>query len=783
MQSDTPNFSFEQADEIAESRYGLNCERTRIPSERDQNFLCRDNRGRKYVLKIANAADDAALLDGQNRAMDHVAKQIDFCPQVIPTQNGERSITVAGQGDRLHMVRVISFIDGTPLANLSRRADSILRDLGKRVAQLNIALQDFDHPSFRRKFDWNLAIADRVISQHISKIKSKSLRAIIEKLLGEYESNISPYVDVLKKSVIHNDANDGNVIVSNGHEDPSVVGIIDFGDMVYSYSIADLAVAIAYAVLEHPNPLAAAACVVRGYSMVSELEEGEFACLFAFVRLRLCVSACMAAFQQSQNPNNEYLSISQNAINKTLPELAEIPLAVAEQEFRNASVVPTSRKDNAVKSHGYSPEQLLNKRMQLMGTNLSTSYATPLKIVKGSMQYLFDEKGRRYLDAFNNVPHVGHCHPHVVEVAGQQISKLNTNTRYLHDLQVEYAERLIATLPDPLNVCYFVNSASEANELAIRMARAYTARKDMIVLENAYHGNTTTLIELSPYKYNGPGGDGPPDWVHEVGVPDVFRGVFRSGAPDIGQKYAQLVENEIDSLSTSGRKICGFIAESSPSVAGQIMLPQGYLKAVYASVRASGGVCIADEVQTGYGRIGSEFYSFESQHVIPDIVVLGKPIGNGHPIGAVITTAEIAEAFDCGMEYFSTFGGNTVSCAIGLAVLEVIEAESLQDNSQTTGAHLLAQLKQLQSEFECIGDVRGSGFFIGVELVQNRADIQPDSKLANRVVNELCRRAILIGTDGPDENVLKIRPPMQFNMENANHLVENLREVLRAAEN
>lgn len=393
-------------------------------------------------------------------------------------------------------------------------------------------------------------------------------------------------------------------------------------------------------------------------------------------------------------------------------------------------------------------KDLIEARKKLLGGNLSIAYDDPIKIVRGSMQYLYDEDGRQYLDAYNNVAHVGHCHPRVVQAGQRQMETLNTNTRYLHDTILTYAERLTATLPDPLNVCYFVNSGSEANELAVRLARARTKARDMIVLDHAYHGNTTTAIDLSPYKHDGPGGNGPPPWVHKVPLPTENH------------------VNHVDEVLKNSPAICGFIAESMPSVAGQIILPPGYLSHVYNSIRRAGGVCIADEVQTGYGRIGTHFWGFESYGVVPDIVVLGKPIGNGHPIGAVITTRAIADSFDNGMEFFSTFGGNAVSCAIGLAVLEVVQEENLQAHALKVGEQLLAGLRTLQQNHELIRDIRGSGMFLGVEL--------PDGKTARRIVNAMRERAILIGSDGPLHNVLKIRPPMPFSAADADHFLTTL---------
>jgi len=391
-------------------------------------------------------------------------------------------------------------------------------------------------------------------------------------------------------------------------------------------------------------------------------------------------------------------------------------------------------------------DESLAARQRLLGHNLSIAYRNPVKIVRGEMQYLFDDEGRRYLDAYNNVAHVGHCHRRVVAAGVEQMRVLNTNTRYLHDLILRYADRLTSTLPEPLRVCYFVNSGSEANELALRLARAHTKARDLIVLDHAYHGNTTTLIDISPYKHDGPGGGGAPPWVHKVSWKD-----------------AQQLSDEVARMRQEGRELCGFIAESMPSVAGQIVLPEGFLAKVYEVVRTAGGVCIADEVQTGYGRIGTHFWAFEHYGVVPDIVVLGKPIGNGHPIGAVITTREIAQSFENGMEFFSTFGGNTVSCAIGLAVLDVVQEEKLQAHALAVGTYLIKKLRELQNNHQLVRDVRGSGFFLGVELETGRA--------AENIVNYMRENGILLGTEGPQHNVLKIRPPMPFSMQDADLLI------------
>jgi 4-aminobutyrate aminotransferase-like enzyme/Ser/Thr protein kinase RdoA (MazF antagonist) len=421
--------------------------------------------------------------------------------------------------------------------------------------------------------------------------------------------------------------------------------------------------------------------------------------------------------------------------------------------------------------------ETLAARRTLLGQNLSVSYRQPLKIVRGWMQYLYDDKGRAFLDVYNNVPLVGHSHPRVVRAAQAQLALLNTNTRYLHDNVTRYAARLTKLLPEALRVCYFLNSGSEANELALRLARAHTGREDIIVLEHAYHGHTNTLIDISPYKFDSPGGHGRKSWVHVAPIADDYRGPHRRGEAELGAKYARHVGEILDRVRAPG--VAAYIAETLPSVAGQIVFPPGYLEAVYRLVRAAGGVCIADEVQVGFGRLGTHFWGFETQGVVPDIVVFGKPIGNAFPLAAVVTSPKIAASFASGMEFFSTFGGNPVACAAGLAVLDVLEEERLQERALRVGNYWMAALKALQERHSLIGDVRGSGLFLGIDLVRDRSTREPATEEADYVVNRLRECGILAGTDGPHHNVIKLRPPLIFSEADADLFVETLDAILQ----
>jgi 4-aminobutyrate aminotransferase-like enzyme len=419
--------------------------------------------------------------------------------------------------------------------------------------------------------------------------------------------------------------------------------------------------------------------------------------------------------------------------------------------------------------------EILDLRSKHLGPSLSIAYDEPLHIVRGAGQYIFDAKGNRYLDCVNNIQHVGHCHPKVVEAAQSQYETLNTNTRYLDETIVSYAKNITSTLPAGLEVCFFTNSGSEANDLALRMARECSKSKETIVLDGAYHGNLSSLIEISPYKHNGPGGNGAPDHVHVIPMPDSFRGKYRG--EDCGDRYIDEVITAVNNIQDNDKKVSAFISEALMGCGGQLILPEGFLQKAFELVKKDGGLCIADEIQIGFGRMGSHFWGFESESVVPDIVTMGKSMGNGHPLSAVVTTKEIADKFNNGMEYFNSFGGNPVSCAVGQAVLDVIKDESLQDHALKVGDYLLEQLQQLKQHHDIIGDVRGRGLFIGIELNRDE-DLTPADTEVHNIINRMKEKGVLLSTDGPDHNVIKIKPPIVFNKENADELVKKLDETM-----
>eukprot|EP01063_Lacrimia_lanifica_P013722 TRINITY_DN20337_c0_g1_i1.p1 TRINITY_DN20337_c0_g1~~TRINITY_DN20337_c0_g1_i1.p1 ORF type:complete len:437 (+),score=171.44 TRINITY_DN20337_c0_g1_i1:50-1312(+) len=416
---------------------------------------------------------------------------------------------------------------------------------------------------------------------------------------------------------------------------------------------------------------------------------------------------------------------------------------------------------------------------------MSGAYKEPLKIVKGAGAYLYTEDGAGYLDCVNNVCHVGHCHPRVVRAGQRQMALLNTNTRYLSDNLVVYIKELLATLPPSLNCCFLLNSGTEANELAYRLTKAYTKRDHTIVVDHAYHGHTDALINLSPYKFRDQGKRPPPSNLSIVDMPDPYRGTYtRTGVATedaaLGARYAQQVAEACERLEARGTPPAAFWAESLMGVGGQVIPPDHWLAECHRHARRYGALCVCDEVQVGFGRVGTHMWAFQCQggDVVPDIVTFGKPVANGHPMAVVVCRKDIAEAFaDSGMEYFATFGGNPVSCAIGTEVLRVIKDEKLRENAAAVGEYFQAQLRALQPAHPVLGDVRGKGMFIGAELVADPATKEPWAQ-ASLVPEGMKKRGVLITTDGPDNNVLKIKPPIVWTHACVDQFIAALRDTL-----
>jgi len=754
---------------LTAEHYGLTVTAKALSGEYEFNFLLTAKDGTKYIFKAASDEHSFDFFDAQVKIVQHLQQSgiADRFYKFISNRDGE-PMTIVNTDNKKYYLRLLTYLEGEFWIHAKEKPDTLYYNLGDFLGKMDKALQNFSHPAMHRPYVWDInRAADANNKLHC--IKDHERRRIAGYFLLQFETEVLPHISSLRHAYAHHDANDTNVLIKGDQ----VSGLIDFSDMVYTALVNNLAVACTYAMMGHTDPLQAATWIVKGYHNAYPLTEQETDLLYYLVAARLCISVTQSAYNAFIETGNEHHFVSEAPAWDLLYELLRINPLKAQDHFRKgcgfAGLIGST--DHA---------DLIKERNEHIGRNLSTSYKQKLKITKGALQYLYDDTGKTYVDCVNNPSHVGHCHPVVVKRMQKQIATLNTNSRYLHGNILEYAKKLTATLPPSLGVCYFTNSGSEANDLAVRMARHFTKQTDVIVLDHAYHGTSTVAMEMSPYKFDGPGGFGQRHWVHKAMVPDGYRGKYRSNDEQAGKKYAEDVQRIIELLQKGNKSPALFICETLLGVGGQMPLPGGYLEQVYTYVRAAGGVCIADEVQVGFGRIGDAFWGFELQNVVPDIVVLGKPIGNGHPLAAVIVTNEIANAFNNGMEYFNTYGGNPVSMEAGLAVLDVIQQEEMQRHAKETGNYLMQGLRKLMEKYPIIGDVRGHGLFIGAELVKDRVSLEPAVDEIDQVVEFVKARGYLLSTDGPFHNVLKIKPPMPFNKQNADELLQHLGQAFAA---
>lgn len=755
--------------------YGLAGEIQSLPGEHDLNFGVTAASGR-FVFKVMRVGCAAQFVEMQVAAMERARHHglAGHVPDVIRTNTGAVLANVVDDSGARRIAWLVSFLPGRLMAHVEVRTPTLAASIGQLLGRLDRALQGFDHPLLDRELKWDLRQADW-IAAFLGVIADSRRRAHIERIIGHFTQDLKPRMDALPRSALHNDANDMNVLVDRDGDAWRATGLIDFGDMVHAPRVCEAAVAMAYAMMGPGDPLARGVALAGAYHDAFPLTDEDAALLAPLVKVRLAVSVTNAAIARSENPGNTYLAVSEAPAWRLLDYLEAIGEEVFEDAIRAACKGVGSLAGQSAKA------SLLARRRRVSLGNQSLFYENPLHIVRGHRHFLYDADGVEYLDVYNNVPHVGHSHPRVVAAVADQMATINTNTRYLQDVHVEYAERMLARLPPHLTRIVFLSSASEANELALRLARAATGARDMLVMEHCYHGNTTGAMDISPYKFRHPNSLNPaPDWVHVVPQPDVYRGKHRGEGAE--ERYLAEFRSVLEGVMDQGRRLAGFICECLPSVGGQIVLPHGYLNDVFQMVRAAGGICIADDVQTGVGRLGHWFCGFEQQDCAPDVVVWGKPLGNGYPLAAVAMTSEIAEAFSQGPEFFATFGGSSAACAAGAAVLDVLKDEDLQAKALETGDVLLAGLSELGKRHEIIGDVRGFGLFLGVDLVRDRDRRDAATEKSARLMNMLREKRVLVGLEGPDNNVLKIRPPMSFDKAAADEFLTRLDEALTAIE-
>ena len=734
--------------QIAAALFGIRGASTPLPGEFDENARIVDRDGRAHLLRITRRDRDRGRIAFLQSVIGAATDVGVATPSLRPTVDGARS-AVTEDGRIAHCY---TWVDGVSFSSAGRPAD-VAFSIGVTAGELVNALTAVPAGRVDPDFVWDLTDAGRVVGQRMGAVGDAQRRRLIETVMDRY-ARIE--LERLPRQVVHNDLNDENILVGDG----TVVGVIDFGDATETIRIAELAIACAYVMLDQDDPVTVATDAIAGYRSVAALDEAEADALLDLILVRLATSVTVSASRGDSNPHHMLTDA---------PAWDILERLAAGDLDRIAAELAAAGTENTVRAVA---DDLLDRRC-VLGPSLSLSYEEPLTIVRGAGQYLFDERGRRYLDCVNNVCHVGHANGAVANAAANQMLLLNTNTRYLHSEIIRYADRILATLPDRLDRVFLVNSGSEANDLAIRLIRAATGRADVVCVDHGYHGHTSTLIDVSPYKFNSAGGQGQRPWVRVLPPLDPYRHEELQGL-DADVRYREWADGALgDALPA------GLIIEALPGCGGQVIPLAGVPNAAYEAVWDRGGLVIADEVQTGFGRTG-RFWAFEWYGLEPDVVTMGKPAGNGHPLAVVVTTREIAEAFDNGMEYFNTFGGNPVSAAVGNAVLDEIERLDLTARGSEVGAYLLDGLHKLAALHPAIGDVRGAGLFIGVELVEHCDTKRPAAKLAHRVIEHAKRHGVLLSTDGPFNSVIKIKPPMVFDQANADRLIQRIDEALTA---
>jgi 4-aminobutyrate aminotransferase-like enzyme/Ser/Thr protein kinase RdoA (MazF antagonist) len=712
LETSPPRFTAEEVAAIAAELFGLSGDARDLGSERDQTFLVGDR-----VLKISNTGEDPTVLDLEAKALAHIERADPELP--IARQRG--SGTYGG-----HLVRLFERMPGRSGAR-DLDADAISA-FGQTNARITLALRGFFHPAAGRDLLWNPGQAAR-LRPLVASISEAGRRAIVERVLDRYEERVLPRWDYLPAQVVHGDFTLDNVLVD---ERGRVSGITDFGDLGFGTRAGDLAIDLCSILrVGGEEPFRTARIAIDGYQSRIPLEDEELELLGDLVFARLAALVAISAWRVERYPENaEYIQSWDDESWALLEQFNALGFdQVARELGAPQPPVPTG--------------ELLHRRSAALGSALTgLTYRNPVHVVRGEGVWLFDVDGRRYLDAYNNVPVVGHCHPRVTEAVVRQTRLLNTHSRYLYEPLVELAERLVATMPPEtgLDAVMLVNSGSEANDLAWRLATTATGHSGAIVTEFAYHGVTTGIADFSPEEW-----------------PQGFRPEHVETITPSGVGMAEAVEQ----LDARGHGLaatyldCGFTSD------GIWTPPAEDVQAIARATREAGGLLVADEVQAGHGRSGEHLWSFAQYGIAPDVVTLGKPMGNGYPVAAVIARQELFDRLKAETEVFSTFGGNPVAARAALAALDVIDDERLIENAKRVGKELLEALKGLN-----IGEVRGRGLLVGVEL--------EGAELAEDFVNRMRDAGVLINRTGPNENVLKIRPPLVFASEHVEMLVAAL---------
>ncbi len=765
LETQSPSFTIEQVKEFANRLYGLTGNLLPLASERDQNFRISTETGDQYVIKIANSAEDPAIIDMQLKALEHIAI-VDTTlpvPEVLVSRNGRAIEQIKAENGANHSTRILTYLSGAPPED--HPTDHALhRPMGACLARLVLALRGFFHPIANYELLWDLKHTSK-LRQYLPYVTDANHRELVSYFLDRFDRNVLPLIPKLRAQVVHNDLVPDNILVAEN--DPGcIVGIIDFGDMTHTLLVNDLATTIAPLLLEHSDPVGVAAEIVASYHELVPLEEAELRILYDLIAARLAMLNAIAAWRATIHPyNRDYIT---GGVNETWSLLeawrALNPADVTKRFFRVCGLWELDEGDSMQEEANETLQSHLSRRARLLGPCAYLFYDHPLHIVRGEGVWLYADDGTRYLDAYNNVAHVGHSHPHVVNAIAKQARRLNTSTRYMHGYILELAEQITKRLPESLSVCTFVCTGSEANELAWQMSQLVSGNSGALITKFSYHGGTAATTQLST------------ETIPEEKLPSHVQTLFAPTSDSTFRKPDSGLSSAIRALDEHGHQPAMLILDTAFVSDGIYTSPKGYLNTLYGKTHASGGLCVADEVQGGFGRLGQHFWGFQFDDAIPDIVTLGKPMGNGHPLAAVVARPEIAETLANETGYFNTFGGNPVSCAAGLAVLEVIEKEALQHNALEVGQYLRERLANLQRDYPVIGGLHGSGLLLGIDII--KPDGAPNPEMAAHIMNHMRENGVLIGTTGQDYATLKVRPPIVFQEEHAEILLAAMTTAL-----
>ena len=768
-----PAFGIAEGERIARDLYGLAVSISPLPGERDCNFrlrtaesleqakpgvAARGATSHEFVLKILEVASHAPSIDCLVRVLDHLAEQDPTLPvpRLFPTQQGEELGRFTRDGID-YATCLVSFLPGRLLLESAPPSTALLQNAGATLARIDRALQGFFHPSLTRLLAWDVRHLPDLV-EFSTYIESAPLRAAVAGVCSSFRACL-PRLRGLRSQAIHGDCHAANLLVDVKGD--SICGILDFGDMIHAPVIFEPAVAMSELLTEAVAPLDSLAAVLHGYAQHQVLDAGEVELLFDIVTARHAVTVLVHAWRRQHD--HQGARVLEEAIvhaQRSLLHLLELDRQAISRAWHEAAGTSSPAASNTA-----APAVALARRHRLMGAGAELFYEKPLHLVRGAGVWLYDPQGRAYLDVYNNVPHVGHAHPAVVSAIQKQTAILATHTRYLHENILEYAEQITARLPKHLDACIFVNSGSEANDVAWRMARMASGHDGGLVMDTAYHGITDAVAALTL------GAGRPQDArVATLSAPPARLRVGDEMTPAELSQALQDADRAISLLAERGFAPAAFFIDTAITSSGIFDPPAAWADAVSERARAAGSLIVADEVQYGLGRAGSHFWGFERRGLMPDIVTMGKPVANGYPMGVVVANRALIEAFQAKFGFFSTFGGNAVAAAAGLAVLKVLDGEQLMANAQDTGDYLRSQLESVAARHECLGQVRGNGLLFGLDVLGTDASA---AKRRNQlIVNALASEyRILIGYEGPNASILKLRPPMPFRREHADLLV------------